>query len=120
MSNKIDVLVSTVAINGMIVNRKDTVSDYKDYYKLIDCNTFDVVRVTWKGQEISIFVDDEGLLKCGTLGRDVKHDNGTIELFGNLVVTGGTDDEGETLSIPKEITLLNLVEFISDAKYQVR
>jgi len=106
---------------------KAEVSDYKDYYKLIgnDCTSFDVVRVTWKGHNLSLFVDDEGLLKSGNLGRDVIYDDTLPEeyvtrLFGTIVITGDVDEEGETLNVPRDITLIDLVSMISDVKYQVR
>ncbi len=119
----INVLVSKIMDMGLVMNQKDTVEDYTDYYKLIDCTSFDVVRVTWKGQNLSLFVDDDGLLKSGNLGRDAVYDDTTMEttpLFGTIVVTGGVDEDGETLSIPDEITLMDLMNLISDVKYQVK
>ncbi len=121
---KINVLVSKIVGNGSVVSTtKDTVSDYTDYYKLIKCTTFDVVRVTWKGQRLSLFVDDEGLMKPFNYGRDVVYDDTTMEtteLFGTIVVTGDVDEEGETLGVPDEITLIDLIDLISDVKYQVK
>jgi len=116
----INVLVSRVMDMGMVLNQKDTVSDYKDYYKLIECTSFDVVRVTWKGQNLSLFVDDEGLFKPNNYGRDVVYDDTSdnmVKLFGTIVVTGDVDEDGETLGVPEEITLMDLIELISDVKY---
>ena len=116
----INVLVSRVMDMGMVLNQKDTVSDYTDYYKLIECTSFDVVRVTWKGQNLSLFVDDEGLLKPYNYGRDVIYDDTSedvTQLFGTIVVTGDVDEDGETLGVPEEITLMDLIELISDVKY---
>ncbi len=116
----INVLVSRVMDMGMVLNQKDTVSDYTDYYKLIECTSFDVVRVTWKGQNLSLFVDDEGLLKPHNYGRDVIYDDTSedvTQLFGTIVVTGDVDEDGETLGVPEEITLMDLIELISDVKY---
>ncbi len=70
------------------------VNDYTDYYPLIgnDCRTFDVVM---PNENISIFVDDEGLMKPKNFGRKVE---GYPEpLFGNLVFCGGVDSKGDTL-----------------------
>ena len=80
--------------NGNLLGVKITeeeVNDYTDYYKLIGCSTFDVVRL----DGADIFLDDEGLLVSGNYGRMVE--GYPEQLFGNLVFTGGADDEGETL-----------------------
>jgi len=119
----INVLVSKVMDMGLVLNQKAEVSDYTDYYKLIECTSFDVVRVTWKGQNLSLFVDDEGLLKPYNYGRDVRYDDTSedaVRLFGTIVVTGDVDEDGETLGVPEEITLMDLIELISDVKYMTR
>ena len=91
------------------------INTYKDYYKHLEVSLFDAVRVQWKGKDISVYVDDEGMLKEGNYGRMVM---GYPEpLFGNLVIVGGVDSKGDTLPIPEEIKLLDLREFISDIKY---
>ena len=96
---------------------KDKVDTYKDYYKHLECGTFDVVRVIWAGQEISLFVDDEGMLKSGNFGRRVE---GYPEpLFGTIVVTGGVDEEGETLGVPDEINIMDIGKYIGEIEYVV-
>jgi hypothetical protein len=74
------------------------VGNYKDYYNLIGCSTFDVVRV---GNNLSIYVDDEGLFVENplTIIAGLSH-----PLAGNLVFTGGIDNRGNTLSCPLKMT----------------
>jgi len=93
------------------------VRDYRDYYKYLNCDLFTVVMTEFKGYSLSLFVDDEGLLKHN-YGREVF---GYPEpLFGNIVITGGVDCEGNTLPIPDGINLTDMVELISEIKYESR
>jgi hypothetical protein len=100
-------------VKGSVVD----INNYKDYYKHLECSTFDVVRVEWLGEEISIFVDDEGMLKSNNFGRMVK--GCPQPLFGNMVICGGVDRNGDTIGIPENINLLNLNEFIGEIEYQI-
>ena len=101
-------------VKGSVVD----INNYKDYYKHLECSTFDVVRVEWLGEEISIFVDDEGMLKSNNFGRMIK--GYPQPLFGNMVICGGVDHNGNTMVIPESIGVLNLNEFIGEIKYQTR
>ena len=93
------------------------IGNYKDYYKYIGCDSFDVVRLTWGDINVSIFIDDEGLFKKDNLGRKVF---GYPEaLFGNMVITGDVDDEGKTLPLPREITVETVRILIGDPIYIV-
>lgn len=54
-------------MKGILINPFDetikeveVTNDYKDIYVLIECSTFDVVRIS---DEDDMFIDDEGLLK---------------------------------------------------------
>ncbi len=78
--------------------REVDIKDYKDYYPLLKCSNFDVVM---PNDEMSIFVDDEGMLKSKNYGRMV--DGYPEPLFGNLVFCGGVDSKGETLDTPLQI-----------------
>lgn len=77
------------------------IDSYKDYYEHLECTTFDVVRL---GRNLSIYVDDEGLMIPNPYMSQVKGFSNL--LAGNLVFTGGTDDEGETLSCPLTLEAL--------------
>lgn len=78
--------------------------DYKEIYKHIDCDCFDVVRIDDAGNVI--FVDDEGLLK------DQRHyfHIGDTTLTGKGLVLG-TNAEGDTVSTT--LTLGQLQDMIS-------
>jgi len=48
------------------------IKDYTDYYKFGEFDLFDVVYVKWGHDlNVSIIVDDEGMLKDGNLGRAI-------------------------------------------------
>ena len=116
MSKEIQVMVSEIGMEPYMAK----VSNYRHYFRLLNCITFDVVRVIWKGHNISLFVDDEGLMKPN-LGRDVIYDDTsgeTTPLFGTIVVTGDVDEDGETLGKPDELSMDEIMKFISEPKYQ--
>ena len=91
------------------------VGNYTDYYKFLDCEIFTCVTTHYKGEELSIFVDDEGLLKPN-YGRMVV--NYPEPLFGNIVICGGVDTKGNTLDIPESIRITDLEEIVSGIKYE--
>ncbi len=118
MSKKINVIVSKIVDGGLITNYKAEVGDYTDYYKLGEFSCFDVVRVDWNGMDISLFVDDEGMMKSGNFGRMVE--GYPQPLFGNIIITGGTDEEGNTLSVPDDLTVVQVMDMIGNIAYQVK
>lgn len=72
------------------INEVEYSGDYKDIYKLIHADLFDVVYID---DGIGVFVDDEGLFK----------DNQAFFQVGYAMLAGyglvlGTDDEGESIS----------------------
>lgn len=102
---------------GSILTKVE-VESYEDYSKLLKCKYFDVVRVKWNGVDISLFVDDEGMLKGGNLGRIV--DGYPNPLFGSIVVTGGTDSLGETLPIPSEVNMIDISNRIGEVEFIIK
>lgn len=91
------------------------ITNYKDYYQLINSDIFDVAMVEWDKQPISIFVDDEGMLKSGNHGRMVK--GYPQPLFGDIVIVGGVDQEGETLPLPDEFSPVNINMYVGPVRY---
>lgn len=81
-------------------------------YKLIGCQTIDIVCPLLGGKVISIVVDDEGLLTSEEVlyGFKITDDEGReFQLVGDLVLTGVNPDTGDTASCPastKEIETL--------------
>lgn len=80
-------------------------NDYKDYYPLLNCDTFDIQRRTFSnGKEYDIFLDDEGLFKeekiPAIITTSARTPNKIVEvIYGNVFITQANED-GETISIP--------------------
>ena len=98
-----------------IDNHEVEINDYTDYYKPLDCKTFDVAMIEYKGAALSLYIDDEGLLVPGNIGREI---HGYPQpLFGNIVICGGVDNIGNTLSVPDWFGLEDVAAIIGPAKY---
>lgn len=78
MENKVEV----VNVNGL-----------EDYYRLIHCTTVDIVNREIKGKRYDIICDDEGTFSDDPLISAI-NDLGGVMFVGNLIVCGGTDEEG--------------------------
>lgn len=87
------------------------VKNYKDYYKLLDCSCFDVVRLS---ENISIYIDDEGLFVSHPQISTIMGIGQVWQLAGNLVFTGGVDSDGNTLGLPEEVTIQMLRNVVLD------
>ena len=69
---------------------------------ILKCRYVDVVNIELAGQPVTVWVDDEGLMlntdSGNVLGFLVTDDHGReYPLAGNLVLTGGVDDDGNSL-----------------------
>lgn len=111
-------IVNKINETGIEAYQEVNIKSYKDYYSLIDCSCFDVVRIEHQGHELSVYCDDEGMLKSGNFGRIIG--NYPNPIFGNIVITGGVDEEGETLSVPDELTILDIHKIIGEILWVVR
>ena len=96
----------------------EEVNEYTDYYKLLECTMFDVVYIDYKGTPLSLFIDDEGMMKANNLGRLVE--GYPQPLFGTIVITGSVDDEGETLSVPDWFTTEDAIKIIGTVQWKVK
>lgn len=80
-------------------------NDYKDYYPLLECETFDIQRRTFSnGKEYDIYLDDLGLYKEELIPAIITTSactpNKIVEvIYGNVFITQ-TNEDGETISIP--------------------
>lgn len=85
--------------------------DYKTIYTHIGCDLFDIVYAESGGHSLSVFVDDEGLLK------NAQHffmlDGWAQPLAGNGLVLGDADEDGETLAAPDDLDLSPTITFLS-------
>lgn len=110
------ILVACTPMTVTTIVKEVDIKVYTDYYGLIGADLFDVVRVEWHGHDISIYLDDEGLLKPNH-GRLVQ---GYHEpLFGNLVITGGVNAEGDTLPLPDMFTVETIQNYMTGVMYEV-
>jgi hypothetical protein len=80
------------------INEVD-ITNYKDFYTLINCTCFDVAhrQIGHEKSYYDIFVDDMGLLKNRPIISAVDG-NCDMMLVGNLVITK-TDAEGEQMDL---------------------
>ena len=85
----------------MEVNAVEIEDKLEDFYKLINCNTIDIVSRSVDGVVFDIVCDDEGLLKDEIVVSAMNHDFRAM-LVGNLIfahhdeeggLVGLTDDE---------------------------
>lgn len=81
-----------------IIDIKDNLNTY---YKLLKCNTIDIVTRTIEGHSFSVVCDDEGLLKENPIISAVSQ-NSKVQFVGNLIFCGIPNDEGEMLSLTNE------------------
>lgn len=86
-------------------NKKPEIIEFKDdlqlYYKLIQCDTIDIVMRKINGTYYNIICDDEGLLKENPIVSAVNNKFQPM-LVGNLIIAGNTDDDGNLLGITEE------------------
>lgn len=80
-------------------------SDYRNIYKLIDCETFTVAGINMVTSD-EVFVDDEGLLTNERPLYAFQFVGGFQPYVGKGLVVGAPDEEGETT--PATLTLEHL------------
>ena len=78
------------------------ITNYKDFYVLINCSCFDVARrqIGNEKRYYDIFVDDMGMLRGERIVSAVDN-NCEVMLVGNLVITK-TDEEGEQIDLSND------------------
>ena len=76
----------------------DIVDYYEEYLKKMRIDTLDIVRRNIAGKPYQIVIDD-----CGALYKDrvcsCEDFQGYPALFGNIIITGLANDEGELTSL---------------------
>lgn len=112
-----------VDVNNNVVNvtriEYDTNdNDYLDvYYKVLNCDTFDIVTRRIGSSHYSIYCDDEGLFKEDNKPSAITFDGARVVevLVGNLFVCKHNDD-GETISLTdKEMD--EIFEYVHSLKF---
>jgi len=90
--------------DGISIVEEVDIKSYKDYYKYLECDCFDVAMN--KDRTISAFVDDSGLL----ISDNPVCDYGTLGFYeplaGNVVFAGGVDSDGDTLPLSEDISVM--------------
>lgn len=94
-------MIKVIAYNANTAEfKEEEVGTIEDYYRLLDCHTFDIVQLD---NNVDIYIDDEGLYVANQIITPVVSFRGAIPIAGNIVITGGADREGDTL--PVSITM---------------
>ena len=100
-------------IKGILItpNQKETsprmyeleVNSYKDYYPLLECDTFDIQTRNFNGKWLDIYCDDEGLFKEDNKPAILTYSDGQLveQIVGNVFIVNH-NDEGETISLTDE------------------
>jgi len=89
-------------LKGMLVTAKGAVvanltGDLEDFYRVLECDCFDIATRKIGGKYFDIYVDDEGLLKDNPRPSAITPDK-EVMLVGNLFICS-SNEEGETISI---------------------
>ena len=89
-------------VNGELDIRPKLIRDELEfYYKLIDCDTIDIVERVINGHRYAFVIDDNYLLTHETLEPPVAcfEGNGEEAIFGGLVLTGPSDRNGNLTAL---------------------
>jgi hypothetical protein len=78
-------------------------NNYKDFYPLLNCDTFDVQSRKFNGEWLDIYCDDEGLFKANNKPSILTFSNGELveQIVGNAFIVAH-NDEGDTISLTDE------------------
>ena len=72
--------------------------DLKVFYKLIDCDTVDMLTREIERNPFTIICDDEGLFVLNPIMSAISKTTDE-RLVGNLIITGMPDDDGELVGL---------------------
>ena len=77
-------------------------NDYKDFYPMLDCECFEIVRRKFGRNYYDVYCDDEGLLLDKDPAIYTFHEDMVCEVIvGNCFVCKH-DEEGETISLTED------------------
>lgn len=78
-------------------------NNYKDFYPLLNCSTFDIQTRQFNGEWLDIYCDDEGLLKANPKPSVLTFSDGELveQIVGNVFIISH-NDEGEIISLTEE------------------
>ena len=98
MSKVTGVLIDVLAGTTIVYTVKS--GTLEEYYRILNCTTFDITSRRIGNNYYDIYCDDEGLFQCNPIVSAISSDRNPM-LVGNLFVTK-TNDEGETISLTQE------------------
>lgn len=75
-------------------------NSFNDFYKLIQCETIDVVRMVVGDRYFDIYIDDDGRLKPDPI-PSAYYPDGTVALVGNLIFAN-RGEHGEAVSLTQD------------------
>lgn len=89
--------------NGEAKEHELEYNSYKDFYPLLNCDTFDVQSRKFNGEWLDIYCDDEGLFKANNKPSILTFSNGELveQIVGNAFIVAHNDD-GDTISLTDE------------------
>ena len=89
--------------NGVAKEYELEYNNYKDFYPLLNCDTFDVQSRKFNGEWLDIYCDDEGLFKTNNKPSILTFSNGGLveQIVGNAFIVAH-NDEGDTISLTDE------------------
>ena len=89
--------------NGVAKEYELEYNNYKDFYPLLNCDTFDVQSRKFNGEWLDIYCDDEGLFKTNNKPSILTFSNGELveQIVGNAFIVAH-NDEGDTISLTDE------------------
>ena len=80
--------------NGKFAEERVIDDDLQEFYKLLNCNTIDIVRRMVGGVKVCIICDDEGYFNPNPKVGAHTLFNVSPPLVGNLIFAGTEDNEG--------------------------
>ena len=90
-----------------------------EYYKLLNCDTIDIVYRQFGNKVFSIIIDDEGRLKESPIVSIFRKPSYIPDIVGSVLICGHVDLEGNLTSLSKEDQDIILSNVISYAGYGV-
>lgn len=86
-----------------------------DYYRHLECSTFDVVRRILGNKVYDIYLDDEGMFVSDPIISAVDK-NLQLQTVGNLIFCGPTDSEGYQTGL-SDYDIRNIKSYIKPVLY---
>ena len=95
---------------GLVVQAKEIEDTLSNYYEILSCDNIDIVTRKIKGFKACFVVDDEYLLKHTPNQPPVAVfvGDGDEAIYGSLVITGKSDEEGKLSSL--DDNQINIIE----------